>query len=581
MKKISLLAAASLFFLFATVLTFSACDEEELSPDGALNYLLGWIGAEDENLDELEQDINLDETIDDGSLPSSVDLSAKFPPIGNQGQYGTCVAWSLGYNLRTFLHGVDNGLSSSQLATSSNQFSPKDLFWAISNANKGEDCNGTGFESAFDIMVSRGVATLSKVPYTGLGDCSSSPESEWTGEANSYKIENYRKISYTNINEIKDYLNDGRAVAIGAKLGDNFMSWNSSNIISSDTYLDPGMQHAYHAMALCGYDDNKGPNGAFRVVNSWGTNWGDNGYIWVDYNFFVNEFCFCAFVAKSLNSNYSTPGSSSSTYDLVGWALADEYDSYDYGSGPSLLNRKCSYNVYNVGQSAITASNKWNIVYLYYNAYDANDYGIVLYDYYTNEYGSYGQDGNLADVTGATLYGASGNWWNYIDVPAGWSVADALYDPSGSDPGNYFQFTYSMPTSIPDPSNPGSNKAFTGSYYLVMIADGFDAIAEHDEANNYLYFAQENGDPFQIINGVIQDGAVAKKKIANFSKKPSLYADSPFPTVRTESNVNSYSTAEITQMLIKHKESGRLQAKVDAFLAANPGKGNRVKVGRK
>lgn len=580
MKKISMLTISSLLFVFALVFSLPSCDDEgNLDPDQVSEYVLGWIGAEDENLDQLEQDINLDDTPE--GLASSVDLSPKFPPIGNQGQYGTCVAWSLGYNLRTFLHGVDNGLSSSQLASSENQFSPKDLFWAIAVADKGADCNGTGFEAAFDIMVARGIAPFSDVPYTSLGDCSSSPSSSWTSAAAEFKIENYRKINYQDLNVLKDYLNDGRAVAIGAKLGDNFMGWDSDNIISSDSYLNPGMQHAYHAMALCGYDDNIGPNGAFRVVNSWGTNWGDDGYVWVDYNFFVNEFCFCAFVAKSLNSTYTTPGGSSSTYDLAGWALADDHDP-DFGTGDDPLARKCSYNVYNVGQNTIEASSKWNIIYLYYNAYDANDYGVILYDYYTNEYGSYGLDGNLADETGATLYGSSGNWWNYIDVPGGWSVADALYDPSDTDPDPYhFQFTYSMPTIIPDPNNVGSNKAFTGSYYLVMIADGFDAIVEHDEANNYLYYAQENGDPFQIIDGVIQDGSVAKKKINNFKTKPGLFADSPFPTVRTETNVNSYRTAEIAQMLIQHKNNGKLQQKVDAFLAANPTKGNRVKIMKK
>ena len=55
------------------------------------------------------------------------------------------------------------------------------------------------------------------------------------------------------------------------------------------------MQHAYHAMALSGYDDSKN---AFRVRNSWGEEWGDNGSIWVDYEFFINEFCTEVFMAK-------------------------------------------------------------------------------------------------------------------------------------------------------------------------------------------------------------------------------------------------------------------------------------------
>ena len=39
---------------------------------------------------------------------------------------------------------------------------------------------------------------------------------------------------------LKDYLREGRAISIGAKLGDEFMSWDSESVISSDTYLNPG-----------------------------------------------------------------------------------------------------------------------------------------------------------------------------------------------------------------------------------------------------------------------------------------------------------------------------------------------------
>src|SRR5690625_6030951 len=69
------------------------------------------------------------------------------------------------------------------------------------------------------------------------------------------------------------------------------MSWNSDAILTSNTSFDNVGIHAYHAMAIVGYDDSKGPGGAFRIVNSWGKYWGDRGFIWVDYQFFLNEFC--------------------------------------------------------------------------------------------------------------------------------------------------------------------------------------------------------------------------------------------------------------------------------------------------
>src|SRR3954468_13918961 len=113
-------------------------------PPGQGDHLLGWNGQED--LGTVPTTVNFG--IGEGNLPTSVDLTAKFPPIGDQGQFGTCVAWAVAYNLKTALDGMDRGLSSSQLANASNQFSPRDLFTAIPDNEKGGDCNGTNFSSA-------------------------------------------------------------------------------------------------------------------------------------------------------------------------------------------------------------------------------------------------------------------------------------------------------------------------------------------------------------------------------------------------------------------------------------------------
>ena len=76
-------------------------------PSNQSDHLLGWNGQE--NLGEVPTTVNFG--IGEGNLPSSVDLSPKFPPIGDQGQYGTCVAWAVAYNLKTALDGMDRGLS--------------------------------------------------------------------------------------------------------------------------------------------------------------------------------------------------------------------------------------------------------------------------------------------------------------------------------------------------------------------------------------------------------------------------------------------------------------------------------------
>ncbi|MCK7460857.1 MAG: hypothetical protein MZU84_01665 [Sphingobacterium sp.] len=44
------------------------------------------------------------------------------------------------------------------------------------------------------------------------------------------------------------------------------------------------------AMVIAGYDDNKGPMAPCVVSIHGALRWGGDGYFWVDYNFFMNEF---------------------------------------------------------------------------------------------------------------------------------------------------------------------------------------------------------------------------------------------------------------------------------------------------
>jgi hypothetical protein len=323
------------------------------------------------------------------------------------------------------------------------------------------------------------------------------------------------------------------------------------------------MQHAYHAMVLVGYNDSKN---AFRVRNSWGSSWGDNGSIWVDYQFFCKSFCFAAFVAQNVNSVSASggtigAGSLSSGIDLLAYDATDEIltanDEDRDTDTPSDHNRKFVYSVYNSGTTNITPDKDWTVTYMLYNAKDANEYNIIFEDYYSDDYGA--GDDWVED----SKFLSGGGWYNNYAVASGKKAGEAEYGEAG------FVITYKMPTNI------------NGEYYLVVMADSYDKIKEVNEDNNYYFISAANGKPLKFVNGQITNMPAASSISRSAVKRPApeKFSNTETQTLVKEGNLNTYTPAELKTMLLHDKETGKLQSKIKAYRAV--GKQNAVKKARK
>ncbi|MGM0375644.1 MAG: C1 family peptidase [Bacteroidota bacterium] len=503
---------------------------------------------EEESVKTIPKDLSL-VTLSNANtnLGSRVVLTDYVPPIRNQDQYGTCVGWATGYYARTMMYAKENNLSPADLEDKSNRFSPLDVYLSIDDRNA--DCGGTYPGIAFEVMQERGIATLATAPYENLGDCSQGPKESWTSEAANYKIESFRTVDHTDVEDVKSYLKMGRPVQISCKLGIDFFDVEDSEVIYNGDYTTKPDKHLYHAMVCVGYDDDKGANGAFQIVNSWGTRWGDDGFAWVDYDYFTkgkdnNGLVYSAYVIEGdkgglsedmvdedvINPNYRVEGK-----DLMAIELQDQLDT-EYDD-----DRYITYDVFNRGESMVPASDRWNIVYYYYNAYDPEeDFGILIYDYYTDELGQKGESGDLADAhVDFEVFGEQ-NWWNNIDVPSGMSVATAAED----DGYEYnFEFGYMLPDDL------------DGEYYFVLLSDGFNTIEEQYEQNNFRFFTGQGGDPVKITDGVVEESSL--KSLGNRSLSPGEL---------NKSKPNAYSIDEIKGLIRHQKKAGILDSKAREFL---------------
>jgi hypothetical protein len=215
-------------------------------------------------------------------LPEAVSLLKYAPDRSNQGQQGSCVAWSCAYASQTILKAAATGEDPNQI-----KFSPSYLY----NQIRLEGCQGSYIQRAMEAMQKNGGVPLSQYPYDEQ-DCEREPGSSEVQSGRQNVIHGFTRITNgDNVDEIsvrgiKEHLAKNAPVAIGMMVGQSFMQ----DMMGKELWRPQGMDESQmgmggHAMSVIGYDDSKF-GGAFQIMNSWGPEWGKNGIAWVRYGDF-------------------------------------------------------------------------------------------------------------------------------------------------------------------------------------------------------------------------------------------------------------------------------------------------------
>lgn len=218
------------------------------------------------------------------SLPASASLKKWAPTPDTQGNFGTCVGWSSAYCARTIIEAQRNNWSDKQIITQ-NVFSPGYLYKIIKNPDDASCIQGSYIDDALRTMRDFGIVKLSDFN----NSCATDLPSNLANIASQYKIKDYAKLfdigdgNNMKIERVKKSLSENKPVVIGMKCPDSFYD-------AKDYWMpieDPNGSFGGHAMCVIGYDDNV-HGGCFEIQNSWGTWWGNDGYIWIPYETFAN-----------------------------------------------------------------------------------------------------------------------------------------------------------------------------------------------------------------------------------------------------------------------------------------------------
>lgn len=256
------------------------------------------------------------------SLPNFVDNSVlpAFPTIGNQGRLGSCTTFASTYYQMTYTSNLSRGLDAKNDANNINKFSPK---WTYNFCNGGEN-QGSNLAENYKVLTEMGAAKWNEFPYVG----SVSPETNykaWPTDASIYRDAMNYEIDESGVINIWD---DSTKTPVASPDDSHLQAVKTmlanGSVLTFGTYYealnftqvkdDPStsLDDAYagqliadwasdsteggHCMTIVGYDDDiwsdinnngvvdPGEKGAFKIANSWGSDWGNNGFLWLSYD---------------------------------------------------------------------------------------------------------------------------------------------------------------------------------------------------------------------------------------------------------------------------------------------------------
>ena len=321
---------------FAQNIQQTAVPADVITEQSRLEDGIAQTGYISDSFSEKRQEVQKEDT--EGLLKSAAEQlpgqyrTQQLPAVRNQGGYGTCWAFStiacMEINLMKKGYG-ETDLSELQLIYFATH-SVKDKLGGLTGDDyvyTDTDINylmrGGNYEMAVNTLSDwLSAAREESAPYETAADVLDTGLSDELAYADVAHLQNYRSYNLQNMEDVKQAVMDYGAVGI-SYYAYTYSGFASNQYYNADTagYYCYDEQTTNHAVTVVGWDDDypaqnfpTAPegNGAWIVRNSWGSDFGEDGYFYISYydqSLSGSAVAFEAEPADNYDNNYQYDGS--------------------------------------------------------------------------------------------------------------------------------------------------------------------------------------------------------------------------------------------------------------------------------
>lgn len=245
------------------------------------------------------------------NLPARASMKKYCPKPGNQLQLNTSPSWAVTWSAQTILEAKRQNLTDQNEITQIT-YSPAYNYFYVRNSNDDKCESGIDLYEALNFLKSNGAEKYDQF----LEFCPRGVPEEIFEINELQPISDFVKLFDDNhsdshkTNAMKKSLSENYPVVIGMYCPPSFYHakdfWQPKEIVSSEY---PG-----HSLCIIGYDDEK-YGGAFEVINSWGTQWANEGFTWIRYEDLL-DFTKYAYEVIDINKSKSNTFNFEGTINL-------------------------------------------------------------------------------------------------------------------------------------------------------------------------------------------------------------------------------------------------------------------------